>query len=139
MLFDSTIGRIGGIRTGPRGACKGNVGDRQYVVVVRAAMRNELVRMVRPAVTLEIIGRRHQEPPQRHDRLANDAFAADVARLNADVIAFLDRIVDAVVVMQLDDQIRMLLLKAANIAAELVGQEGGDAAHAQGAGEADRQ
>ena len=73
--------------------------------------------MVRPAVALEIIRRRNQEPPQRHDRLADDALAADVARLNADVVALLDRIVDAVVVVQLDDQIGMLLLKPANVAA----------------------
>ena len=91
--------------------------------------------MARPAVPLEIARRRNKEPLQRHDLLANDAFAADIGRLNANVVAFLDRIVDAVVVMQLDDQIGMLLLEAANVAREHVGEEGGDATDAQGAGE----
>ena len=137
MLFDNTTGRIGGNPHRSAGPGEGNVGDRQNVVVVRAAMRAEFVGMARPAVALEIIRRRHQEPPQRHDRLAHDAFAADVARLNADIVAFLDRIVDAVIVVKLDDQIGMLLLKMADIAAELMSQERGDAAHPQRAGEPD--
>ena len=93
-----------------------------------AAMRNELVGMVRPAVALEIAGRRNQEPPQRHDRLAHDALAADVARLNADVVALLDRIVDAVIVVQLDDQVLDAAVESGRHHAELMGKEGSDAA-----------
>ncbi len=104
---------------------------------MRAAMVCQLVGMARPAVAIEIVGRGDQEPPQRHDRLADDVAAADVARLDADIVAFLDRIVDAVVVMQLDDEFRMLALERADVARELVRQERGDAADAQGAGEPD--
>ena len=104
------------MRTGPLRAGEGDVGDRQDVVVVRTAVRDQFVRMSRPAVALEIIRRRHQEPPQRHDRLTDDVFAADVARLDADVVALLDRIVDAIIVVQLDDQLGVLLLKPAHIA-----------------------
>ena len=86
--------------------------------------------MARPPVALEIVRRRHQQPPQRYDRLTDDVFAADVARLDADIVTLLDRIVDAIVVVQLDDQFRVLQLKPANIAGELVCQERGDAAHA---------
>jgi hypothetical protein len=39
--------------------------------------------------------------------------------------------------MQLDEQIGMLLLEAANVARELMGEEGGNATDAQGAGESD--
>src|SRR6476660_3012443 len=93
--------------------------------------------MARLPVPQEIIGRGHPPTPQWHHLLADDTFAADIGRLNADVVAFLDRIVDAVVVMQLDEQIGMLLLEAANVPRELMGKEGGDAADAQGAGEPD--
>ena len=120
MLFDSTTGRIGGMRTGPCGPVKVMSADRQDVVVVRAAMRNKFVGMFRPAVALEIIRRCDQQPPQRHDRLTDDGVAADVARLDADVVALLDRIVDAVVMMQLDDQFGMLVLKPADVPRKLV-------------------
>jgi hypothetical protein len=138
MLLDNTIGRIGGIRTGPSGpVSESDVGQRQNVVVMRAAVRDQFVRMARPAVALEVVRRRNQQPPQRHNLLALDPFAADLGRLNADVVAFLDRIVDAVVVMQLDEQIGMLLLEAANLPRELMSKKKGDAADAQGTGEPD--
>jgi len=79
--------------------------------------------MARAAVPLEIIGRRHQQPPQRHDRLTHDVFAADIGRLDADVVALLNRIVEPVVVMQLDDQFGVLALEPAHVARKLVGEE----------------
>jgi hypothetical protein len=116
-----------------------DVGQRQNVVVVRASVGEQFVWMARPAVMLEIIRGRNQQPPQRHDLLAHDPFAADIGRLNADVIAFLDRIVDAVVVVQLDEQIGMSQLEAANVPCKLMGKKGGNAADAQGACEPNSQ
>ena len=84
---------------------------------MRTAVRNQLVRMFRAAVVFEVVRRGNQEPLQRHDRLADDVLAADVARLDADVVAFLDRIVDTVVMVQFDHQLGVLLLKPAHIAA----------------------
>ena len=104
---------------------------------MRTAVRDQLVRMSRPPVALEIIRRRHQQSPQRDDRLTDDVFSADVARLDANIVTLLDRIVDAIVVVQFDDQFGVLLLKPANIPGELVREERGDAAHAQRAGKPD--
>ena len=69
-------------------------------VVVRPAVRDQFVRVARPTVALKVVRRRNEQPPQRHNLLAHDPFAADIGRLNTDVVAVLDRIV----VMQLDEQ-----------------------------------
>src|ERR1700691_5976228 len=95
--------------------------------------------MARPAVAFKILRGRNQQTPQRYDRLANDVFAADIARLNADVVALLDRIVNAIVMMQLNGQLGVLLLKPANIAAEMMREKGRDAAQAQGSAKSHRQ
>ena len=83
---------------------------------MRPAVRDQFVRVARPTVALKVVRRRNEQPPQRHNLLAHDPFAADIGRLNTDVVAVLDRIV----VMQLDEQIGMLLLEAANVPRELM-------------------
>ena len=95
--------------------------------------------MVRPAVALEIIRRRNHQPSQLDDRLTDNVLPTDLARLNADVVAFLDRIVDAIVVVQFDQQFGMLLLESAHIPAELMRKKRCDAAQPQRSAETDGQ
>ena len=49
-------------------------------VVVRAAVRDQFVRVARPTVALKVVRRRNEQPPQRHNLLAHDPFAADIGR-----------------------------------------------------------